>query len=228
MESELKFVIPDHQLTPALSIIEALCVEDTQHPAANIFSIYYDSQVFDSLNEKINSDYYKSKVRLRWYQDNVSKRFSETAYAEAKFRIGAQRQKHRVISDLKPQDLAAISLDDDALNSTTTHLLSKGVIINKPLFPTLLIQYQRRRFVDPISGNRISIDNNIQTPRWNQRMMPGASAAKLQTAVIEIKGNQNRGPQNLHILTQFGVRKSSFSKYLSCRSRCHQVTFDPR
>ena len=42
---------------------------DKEYPAGIISSIYYDSRGWDFLNEKINSDYLKSKVRLRWYLD---------------------------------------------------------------------------------------------------------------------------------------------------------------
>lgn len=228
MESELKFVVPNSALSPALNIIKALCTKDAKNPIANVSSIYYDSLSFDSLNEKVNSDYYKSKVRLRWYQDYNTQQLSEKAYAEAKFRIGSQRKKYRVASTLTPKTLESISLDDHSLSNTITQLQQNGILINKPVFPTLLIQYTRQRFIDPVSGNRISIDNQIKTSRWSQRMLPGASTTTLQNAVIEIKGNSTQLPIGLQILTQFGVRKSSFSKYLSCFSRCHQITFDPR
>ena len=228
MESELKFIVANNELPPALNIIKALCKKDEEHPIAIISSIYYDTLSFDSLNEKINSDYYKSKIRLRWYQDYKTKNFSKLAYAEAKFRIGAKREKYRTPSTLKPQNLNSMSLDNPSLNTTVTALREKGILINKPIFPTLLIQYTRQRFIDPVSGSRISIDNQIKTSRWNTTMLPSASIANLQNTVIEVKGNETQLPTSLQILTQFGVRKSSFSKYLSCYSRCHQISFDPR
>ena len=228
MESEIKYVLPAYQLEPALGIIKSRCMEDYAHGDATIYSIYYDSQVFNALYEKVNSDFYKSKARLRWYKNNKTNTLSEFAYAEAKFKLGSQRVKQRAISKLKPIELSEINLQDNKLNQAIQELVEDGVIFDNNLFPTILIQYKRLRFIEPMSSSRISIDSDIQVSKWNERMLPAASCSKLQSAVIEIKGNVTRLPESLEMLSNFGLRKSSFSKYLSCVSRCEQLTFDPK
>ena len=99
LEYELKFVVPNHHLGPIFDFVNLSCRADGAHPAGIVSSIYYDSLRWDALNEKINSDYIKTKFRLRWYRDPGSGAYSDASFAESKHRIGCRR-----IFESGPQD----------------------------------------------------------------------------------------------------------------------------
>ena len=57
LERELKFVLPATRVDIAARLLAMLAKPDTQYPDADVWTIYYDSHGFDSLDEKLNSDY---------------------------------------------------------------------------------------------------------------------------------------------------------------------------
>ena len=89
LETEIKYVVPAHRTELALRMLERICDPDPQFPFGIVSSIYYDSQNWDYLREKRDSDYLKTKVRLRWYeQAQATTDGADISYAEAKYRIG--------------------------------------------------------------------------------------------------------------------------------------------
>lgn len=229
LEYELKFVVPNHHLRPIFDFVRLSCRADPAHPAGIVSSIYYDSPHWDSLNEKINSDYVKTKYRLRWYREPSSGSYSEASFAESKHRIGCRRIKSRVTTDLDPERLERIALDDAALLDIPHWMRSNGIQARANLFPSLLIRYTRHRYLEPATGARISIDAGISTPRINHQMLPRGTntGSALSHAVIEVKSARDSLPRSLRPLVIYGIRKASFSKYLACYGKCTQTDFLP-
>lgn len=64
---ELKFAIDDRQATTVRGWLRSICPQDPAFPRGIVNSIYYDTPALQHLHEKINSDYFKTKIRLRWY-----------------------------------------------------------------------------------------------------------------------------------------------------------------
>ena len=93
-ERELKFILPAGRAHLARRRLESVCRRDPEFPAAVVWTIYYDTPALVSLGEKINSDYLKRKIRVRWYSD-LEGRVSGPAFVEAKFRMGTRRSKVR-------------------------------------------------------------------------------------------------------------------------------------
>jgi hypothetical protein len=228
LEFELKYVIPNHRLSFVLEFLKARCNPDPVFQSATISSIYFDSTSLHFLDEKINSDFYKNKIRIRWYKDTQTKEFSRVAYLENKKRFGSQRLKPRTPFKFSPELLDTLPLEDSRLLNVEQTLAEMGFISPQPIFPTILIQYKRQRFVDPVYQTRISVDSDIRSPRVNRLLLPSGGASTLQLAVVEIKGKESFLQQNLSPLITLGLRKASFSKYLSCMARSHNMTFDPR
>ena len=228
MESELKFVVPNHLVQGIIKFTEALCKPDGEHPVAIISSIYFDTNELDAVNEKLNSDFYKTKYRLRWYQNSRTGKFSENAYMEFKRRLGSKRIKRRAIIDISPADINNLKLQSPLFQDMVHHLHNKGVIPTNVLSPSLLIRYNRRRYVDPVSGSRIAIDSDIHVPRCNPNLLPSSGNGAIQNAVLEIKSENAEFPNSMLPLFSMGLRKSSFSKYLCCYAKTNNITFDPR
>ena len=229
LEYELKFMVPNHHLGPIFEFAKLSCQADPIHPAGIVSSIYYDSLDWDALNEKINSDYIKTKFRLRWYRDPGSGNYSEASFAESKHRIGCRRIKSRVATGISPERLEGMSLDDVSLLEVPVSMRRSGIPTSANLFPSLLIRYTRHRYVEPATGARVSIDSGISSPRINRHMLPRGtgSGAALSHAVIEVKSPRDSLPRSLRPLVIYGIRRASFSKYLACYAKCLQTEFLP-
>lgn len=79
---ELKYVFPNRRAVSILNWLKARCRSDSDYPAAVVSSIYYDTVDWRSLAEKNNSDYLKTKIRLRWYQDLFTGELSQESFLE--------------------------------------------------------------------------------------------------------------------------------------------------
>ena len=209
LERELKFALPAGKALLARSIVAALCRPDAKYPAATVSTIYYDAPDFELLSEKINSDYLKTRVRLRWYSGPAD----QDAFLEIKARVGTLRHKVRVQTALAASMLNDLPLDHPTLVQVLELARPLGVRIPPRLSPALLMRYERSRFVEPVSGSRISVDVNIEVLRGHPRLPRHASPERIGSAVVEVKGAQTDLPRALYPLASLGARRAAFSKY---------------
>ena len=111
LERELKFVLPASRADIAARLLGMLCKPDGRYPDADVWTIYYDSPGFDSLDEKLNSDYLKTKIRVRWYTPPGGPA-EGPVFLEAKQRVGNRRDKVRVLLPMTADTLVSRRLDD--------------------------------------------------------------------------------------------------------------------
>jgi len=213
---ETKFIISNIKSHQIIEWLQCSCRADPEFPAGTVSSIYYDTRNWGFLAEKINSDYLKTKVRIRWYSDISNKKDFEKSFVEAKFKIGNRRKKVRSLTPYSGTWFSRCRLDNSRLLEIPFLLRNKGIILNQSVFPVYQISYKRLRFIEPYTGCRICFDYDISAPRVNNYMLPKSNPFKLQTAVFEIKGNVSDLPFHLYPLTDMGFEKASFSKYKAC------------
>lgn len=213
---ELKYAINNSKSHQIIEWLRLSCRPDPEFPVGMVSSIYYDTRDWTFLAEKINSDYMKTKVRVRWYSDISNKKHFDASFAEAKFKIGTRREKVRIMTPYSGKWLSNVRLDNPKLLELPPLLRSKGIILDQNVFPVYEISYKRLRFVEPYTSTRICIDYDISAPRVNSYMLPRFNPLRLQTAVFEIKGGLSELPFTLQPLTDLGCRKASFSKYTAC------------
>ena len=213
-ERELKFTIPGGRVDLTRRWLDALCRRDAEFPAAYVWTIYYDTPGLTSLGEKINSDYLKLKVRLRWYS-TLANGPSGPAFMEAKRRIGAGRDKARVRVPHAAENLAHWDLQDARLAELPRLLRDRGVVLPDRLRPLLLIRYRRDRFVEPVSRLRVSLDAEIAAAAVNRSMLSTYDASAIEIGVLEVKGNSEDLPPILRGLLALGAKRRSFSKFLA-------------
>ena len=59
--------MPAAHATPLASWLAAVCHPERAYPPARVVTVYFDTPDLALLGEKIDSDYLKTKVRVRWY-----------------------------------------------------------------------------------------------------------------------------------------------------------------
>ena len=222
-EYETKFVFKNYSAGIIINWLKLRCWEDPAFPRGIVSSIYFDTKNWRFLREKVNSDYLKTKVRVRWYADLDSGIPDEMSFLEAKYKIGSTRTKFRTPLSLSGKYLSHSRLDDPKILEIPHRLKNEGIAIPGPLFPVFQVSFKRRRFIEPKTGSRLSIDYDICVPKVNYQMIRAVNPVHLRSAVFEMKGNITDLPDVLHYLTALGCHKQSFSKYASCYSEIMQL-----
>jgi hypothetical protein len=177
------------------------------------------------LGEKLNGDYLKTKVRVRWYSDLGTRRPVGNAFLELKVKIGALRHKLRLETDIPAARLAVIPLDSREMLRLPRLLRLEGVPLSGSLIPVFEISYTRRRFVEPTTRLRLSLDTDIRVSRTNGARLPDARPFPSRQAVFEMKGELDDLPACLADLRKLGCRKQAFSKYVACFRLGHSVNW---
>ena len=211
---ESKFLAERWRAEPARRWLEVMCRPDRAFPKGMVFTIYYDTPTLDCLREKQNSDYLKTKVRLRWY--HVEGRVSGSAFLEIKSRFGTRREKFRLALPHQETWPTRGSLDSPSLQTVPRHLRAAGIAVPDHFRPVLLVRYERHRFIERLTGLRASLDTNICAPAVSRAAQLVPCPLPLPHCVFEFKGPREHLPETLRPLTTFGFRKSSFSKYGAC------------
>ena len=213
-ERELKFVLSNERAHLARRWLERIARRDAEYPAALVWTIYYDTPALTSLGEKINSDYLKRKIRVRWYSD-LAGRVDGPAFVEAKLRTGNRRSKVRARLPFPAAEVSGWDLQDPRLRGLPLLLRGHGILGQDSWQPLLLIRYRRDRFVEPVSRSRVSLDADVSAVAGNPRMLSVSDTSPLATAVLEVKGADERLPIALHPLLRLDMQKQSFSKFLA-------------
>ncbi len=151
--------------------LESTCRRDRDFPAAVVWTVYYDTPALVSLGEKINSDFLKRKIRVRWYAD-LNGLASGPAFVEAKLRIGTKRLKVRERLPFPAEAIARWELQDPRLRRFPSLLRNHGVLGQESWLPMMMIRYRRDRFIEPLSRSRVSLDSDIAAVETNSRFLP--------------------------------------------------------
>ena len=213
---ELKFVFGSAFAHDVESFLDRHYRPDPAHPVGLVSSIYFDTPELEYMKEKVNSDYLKTKIRARWYRDPSGDFGEDRVFAEAKFRIGTRRDKVRRITKIHSSWIERQELTRSSLREIPRQLRSEGVLMHQPLLPLLLVSYHRRRYIDPCSETRISLDTNISVVRGNPQFALPWTAKSLRQAVVEVKGPTRRLPASLRLLPKLSCHRGSFSKFAAC------------
>jgi hypothetical protein len=217
LETELKYVVRAYRTTLAIRLLERFCKPDPAFPIGVVSSIYFDSRDWAYLGEKRNSDYLKTKVRLRWYEQAGSDaELPDRSFAEVKSKVGTRRVKIRIPTGFSGTELAAMELHDRKLLSVPAALIAAGAPIRHTLVPSFVIRYNRRRYIERSTGARVAIDYSITSPKANKNMIANAFPYIMEVAVLEVKGSDGIFPIALQSVFKLGFRRETFSKYYEC------------
>ncbi|HEY7450198.1 MAG TPA: VTC domain-containing protein [Vicinamibacterales bacterium] len=217
---EQKYVFGGMYADLLTSWLSANCDLDPEFPLGTVFSLYYDTPTLALCEEKRNSDYLKSKVRLRWYDAFDQMPSGEASdlvqcFFEVKSKIGSLRSKNRVALSMPRRHL----LEDPFRRDEIIELPRRSGLdiadLPSALLPMLLVQYERARFVDTATGCRIALDTRIRAVAAHPHYVPARCPNQLSVGVLEVKGPERDFPESLGPLSGY-VTKAAFSKYATC------------
>jgi hypothetical protein len=227
-ETELKYALPAYRSTLAIRLLERICDPDPAFPLGIVSSIYFDSRDWAYLGEKRNSDYHKTKVRLRWYEQvgpGTGVPYPDQSFAEVKTRTGSTRVKLRLPMEYRGTELAKMELHDRELLRVPAALRAAGAPLKHALFPSFVVRYCRRRYIDRSTRSRIAIDYAISSPKVNKNLLARVFPCNLEFSVLEVKGANWETPVGLQSLFKLGFRREAFSKYYECYRHLTRTVF---
>ena len=158
-----------------------------EHPSDYVNSVYYDTPNLALLDQKLNSEYQKNKLRLRWYGLPDASEKKVSAYLEIKQKMGVQRSKTRKRIDVPGDLLVPCREAFGELMAFAHEVCDLGWTPIGALFPMIVIRYHRQRFTEPVSNARISLDSAIRFTRVNGLFFPETPPRMLRHGVLEIK-----------------------------------------
>ena len=220
LDRELKYTLPAGRMPFVERWLATVCRPDPQHAQGDVWTVYYDTPDCASLDEKLNSDYLKTKLRVRWYA------FPQTppagdAFIEVKQRIGDRRSKLRICLPGAAPDLAARSLADPVWSDFAARVVFEGVTLARRWRPCLMLAYRRARYIEPSDGSRVSCDSGIRAVAAARSVSAALHRGPLPVGVVEIKGRSaDELPRSLRAIVKLGGRVTAFSKYAAVFDRC--------
>jgi len=185
-------------------VLRAAARVDPAFPGGQVDSLYFEDERGASLAAKLDSDYYKSKLRLRWYDGR------EPVFLEQKLRVGSRRRKIRhPLSGLGGR-IVTRGFDALAGGELTGEIARFGGRVAAAQYPVLHLRYRRERFV-ATCGSRLSLDHAIEL--LGSRSSRARPARRLPFAIVEVKGEGRDLPAGCGALVALGLRRSSMSKF---------------
>lgn len=218
-EYETKYVFHGARRHAVCRWLEASLTPHPHFPSSIVSSVYFDTRGWRSLGEKLNSDLFKLKVRLRWYSNLGAVHPQDTVYLEAKFKRGTRRGKLRIPLELSARTLSQSDPEPARMPAVESLLRARGVDLPGRLIPVFRIDYVRLRFLEPMSRENLCLDYDIHVPRVNRGTVPRHDPRCLPLGVFEHKGRSAELPRSLRSLGRLGCKRQSFSKYLACYER---------
>lgn len=220
-EFELKYTFPAVLLNSIEGWLAITCKKDGMYPESRVQSIYLEAADARSYLEKINSDFFKTKFRVRWYETKEGRPFDHDdqtpVFLEKKMKVGAKRLKKRWVSSTSFDELRQNGLNSTFHASWYQEFIRQSEVSDF-LQPFIQISYARKRYVEPYSGARLSLDCDIRVEKTNSLFLPPPPDSALNVGVFEIKGKNDMPPAMVAFLTSNIVSKDRFSKYERCIS----------
>lgn len=226
---ELKYVFPCFAKQSILTDLNSTCIEDQEYSHNTICSLYFDTNDYLLAMEKADSDYCKSKVRIRWYTTKNNNKPTR-CWLEIKNKLGSTRTKHRRLMP-EPLNIVLQQLYQDpsgchASNAFIRQQIAKHSpeLISVKLQPVFTVSYQRHRFYDPFSMSRIAFDSEVCSTVFRNSNDFVVTHAKLDELILEVKGQYETLPYVLRPLAHKGLKKAAFSKYYQCFNKLSAYT----
>ncbi len=215
---ERKFYVQSGKVAMAYGLLRQSCFLDKNHPSEQINSLYFDTADLDQYGRSRSGDFYKDKVRIRWYGPNIAGEGMQAVYIEVKSRQGFAGMKQRLRLMVPAATLTPGNMGKGILPRPIfmQELARFGYFPSGVLYPVIRISYWRYRFCDGITGQRVSLDCHIHSTMIMPEPGNGEKDLELPGGVIEIKGDSMELPPTLMQARILDTDWTRFSKYSAC------------
>jgi len=215
---ERKYYLTPREVGFAYGLIRQICLPARQYPSEQINSLYFDTAELDQHERSSSGDYYKDKVRLRWYGEDSKLGGMQSIFVELKSRRGFASTKQRLKLQVPAESLGLANLRKGIVARTLLMdtLARFGYFPHEILLPIIKISYWRYRFSEIMTEQRISLDCHIRSTMIIPGSGNGEEKLELPGAVIEIKGQSMELPEALKRARILDTDWTRFSKYSAC------------
>lgn len=229
---EQKFFMPPSRMALAGALLRRSLRTDPEYPFEQINSVYFDTVDLDQHERSLEGELVKDKVRIRWYgEEHDPHRLalngqtprpdgeaSVAVWLELKSRRGFSSTKQRRQDRVPRSRLAFQALAHGIAPPAVLHqtMSAFGFFPPGPIRPVIVISYLRRRFLEPLTGRRISLDSRIRSTLLMSGGGLDERELELPGALVEVKCSDIDLPPSLVELAAIGSSWSRFSKYSAC------------
>lgn len=215
---ERKYYILPKDVGLAYGLLRQISPVDSKYPSEQINSLYFDTADLDQHERSASGDFYKDKVRLRWYGTENDMTRMQSLFIELKSRQGFASTKQRLKLPVPAENLALDKLGRGILpRSIMLEALTRfGYFPSEMLQPVIKISYWRYRFREFMSGQQISLDCHIRSTMIISLPGNGERELKWPGGIIEIKGQTMELPISLKETRMLDTDWTRFSKYSAC------------
>jgi hypothetical protein len=215
---ERKYYLVPREVGFAYGLLRQICLPAREYPSEQINSLYFDTADLDQYEGSSSGDYYKDKVRLRWYGDDNHLNGMQTIFLELKSRRGFTSAKRRLRLQVPAESLVLANLRRGiVLKTLLTNTLARfGYFPSGMLLPIIRISYWRYRFSEIMTEQRVTLDCHIRSTMMIPGPGNGEKELELPGAVVEIKGKSMKLPEALKRARILDTDWTRFSKYSAC------------
>jgi hypothetical protein len=215
---ERKFYLTPAKIGLAYGLLRNTCLPDDEYASEQINSLYFDTLGLEQHERSSSGDFYKDKIRIRWYSDGEDLHEMETIFIELKSKQGFASTKQRLELQVPAEDLTLNRLGRGIVHRTmlVDTLAKFGHFPAEMLQPVIKISYWRYRFSEFTTGQRVSLDCNIRSTMIIPGPGNGERELELPGGIIEIKGRTMELPITLRHMRMLDIDWSRFSKYSAC------------
>ena len=215
---ERKYYLAPAEVGFAYGLLRHICLAAREYPSEQVNSLYFDTPDLDQYEKSDAGDYYKDKVRIRWYGSNEDMNGMRAIFIELKSRQGFASTKQRLRLYVPAESLALENLGNGIVSRTllVKTLARFAYFPFDMLQPIIKISYWRYRFSEIMTAQRISLDCHIRSTL----VVPGRGHSErgleLPGGVMEFKGRTTELPIALARARILDTDWTRFSKYSAC------------
>ena len=215
---ERKYYLAPKDVGLAYGLLRQICRPASEYPSEQINSLYFDTADLDQHERSSSGDYYKDKIRIRWYGEGKNLNGMQIIFLELKSRRGFASTKQRIKLQVPAEALFLNRLSKGIVPRTllTDTLAGFGYFPSKMLLPIIKISYWRYRFSEIMTEQRVSLDYHMRSTMIIPGPGNGERELELPGGVIEIKGQSMELPVTLRQARMLDTDWTRFSKYSAC------------
>lgn len=236
---ETKYLVARSDLADLMQDLKPYFIED-DYPTSTISNIYFDTEDFDVIQDALNRQNRREKIRMRTYLAQPQADSQVFLEIKAKDEAGLGH-KYRLLSN--PLSITRLMTDGLVDESITDHHLVEEIQMlrdryDQQLKPRMYIYYDRYSMKEkksiqgyPHTKIRLTLDQNLTYRDEDVSFFKGKAGLPLldeDMVIMEIKAPGDQPQWLQDILDKHGLVEHKFSKYSCAYHRSQGLAYAPR